>query len=196
MNLLKNFWRAVFKPLALINDYKNNPKPLLSVLVVAITCLFNAVAAPLAYQLFNHGAYEAGFSIGMSLQILAVSIVSFLLSCLLFRLLAMQFKKQVKFVQILSTWGISFLPTLLCIAAVEASEAGFYLFMGNMGLSLVFSTFLILLLAWKIILFFMELGVVLGLKGRQTAWAVVIAAVVYVILMIVSFNLGLKVPML
>ena len=196
MVLHNDFWHAIFRPLPLMAEYKNRPRMTLSVVIVTLVCVLNTVAAPIANVIANGGSYVGSFSVWERLGVLAVSLGSFMVACLLFWLLAAVFHKNVEFKEIVSTWGISFIPNILCIAAVEASEAGYYLFMGNAWLGLILCTFLVLLLAWKAIYFFMETGVTLGLKGGQTVGAVVITGIVYVIIMWAGFRLGVKVPIL
>lgn len=196
MNIIKDIWRVAFSPLPLYSEYKNTPRFAPAALVTAFTCALSDVAAPLANLLANSGKIGSGFTLPTMLPALSASVVSVLISCLVFRLLAAIYKKPVTFRQIFSTWGLSFLPTILAIVLAEGSEAAFYLFIGNAWLGLLVCTLLVLVLAWKAIFFFMELNVVLGLKGSQIAAAVLMTAAAYILLIIMCFNMGLKVPVL
>lgn len=195
--VIHDLWRAVINPLALMKEYREKARVLPAVLTVLAACALNAAAAPAAYWLSGGAhAYARHFTAWDISAVFLASALSAAVSCLLFRLLAAVFRKPARFKTIFATWGVSFFPTMLAVILVEASEAWFTLFIGNAWLGMLLFTLLLMLLAWKAILFFMELGVVLGLKGNQTAWAVLITAVIYAAIMFVGFHIGIKTPML
>jgi hypothetical protein len=193
MRFFKDLGSAFVKPLPLILEYRDKPRILLPAVVSGACCLANTVMPAIAGGLAGTGN---GFSVWQGAAAFLVSAASLLISCLVFLLLARLYKKDAGLRQIFSTWGLSYLPTLLCIAAVEFSESFFYAFMAAEWPGIVLCTFLILLLAWKTILYFIELNVVLGLKSAQTAVSAVITFVVYALVLFASMRLGLKVPML
>lgn len=196
MKIWQDFRLAMAKPMVFMIEYGKNPKLMLSALIAGVTCVFSAAAGPLANALLGEPGIVMHYTWGQGLLVFAISACSVGLTCLVFKLLAAIYKKDVSLKQIAATWGVNLIPTLIVIAIVQASEAGFYLFMIHTWLSVLLCTLLVLLMAWKIIFFFMELRLVLELKGRQTVWATVITAAAYFIIIGISARQGLVVPVL
>lgn len=196
MNPIKELERALLTPLPLFAAHKKQPRMGLATVLTAFTALLNASAGWILGRLAYGGQYGQTLAPGRFLLLLALSLGGFGAACLLMAGLSAIFKKKIGPRQIFSTWALSLIPTALCIVVTEVSEAFFLLFVGRFWLGLGLSLALIMLLAWKAILFFMELQVVLELTPRQTVLAALITAPVYMLILMASLRLGLKVPML
>lgn len=196
MSVFRDAFEAIRSPLNIILKYKSSGKILFSLLTILLTSVLNGVAAPIVYYAVFGNVFVVSLEPHSIIIMFCMCIATYFISCGAFRLMALLFKKDVSFLQIFSTWGFSYIPTLLCAVFVNITEIAFYYFMGNTVLLLLGNTLLIMLLIWKAIFYFIELNVVLGIKGSKAVIATFAIGLIFLAVMSLGFRLGLKVPAL
>ncbi len=196
MSIFKDVFEAIGSPLNIIIRYKKSRKILFSLLIMLLTSVLNGIIAPLLYYAFYKNEFVVSLEPQSIIIMFCMCIATYFMSCGAFRLMALLFKKDISFQQIFSTWGFSYIPTLICVVFVNITELGFYYFMCSKLFWLLGNTLLIMLLIWKAIFYFIELNVVLGIKGSKAVIATFAIGLIFLAVMSLGFRLGLKVPAL
>lgn len=196
MSVLSNIFRAVFSPLEVVKRQAVEGRLQASVLIVLAAAVAGAFLTPSAYYLANKNKYEISLNLGSMLIMLFTGVLTWMAVCLLFWLLSVLFKKQAGFIEIMSTWGLSYIPNLLCIIAYCILQSGFDLYIGSGFAGIIINTFFIMLLVWKAIYFFMEMKLVVRTNGQELLISIIISGIIFVLLMAAGFSVGIEVPML
>ncbi len=196
MKVTAVLYKAIFDPLAVISSDHVKGRISASVLTVIATALFGSVIAPVVYFYENVGQYENNLNIENLIICFTVSIATWLAVCLLFWFFSVAFKKKIEFRQVVSTWGLSYIPNFLCVIL-------FYLLLicpeinsGSRFSTFIVSTLFIMLLVWKAIYYFMFMRVVMGTTLFEILAVTAISSVVFIFLSILGFRIGIQVPML
>lgn len=98
--------------------------------------------------------------------------------------------------QYLNTWGLTYIPTLVCAIVVSFVENFFYLFWGNALLGLVFNLVFCGILIWKTVLYAIFLRDVAGLRGKRFWGAFAACGALILIMAFANMATGLKTPIL
>lgn len=196
MNTLKILYNSIFSPLKVINRKEAEGKLLASFIIVLITALFGSVIAPTMYYLTFKHRYDLTFSPSTNLFMFCVSILTWLAVCTVFWLISIFLKKEVSFKQIVSTWGLSYTPNLLCIAAYNALLLKSNAFIGSSIAAFIINTFFIMVLIWKVIYYFMEMKYVMKATAFELFIITIITGIAFLALMAIGGVVGIQVPML
>lgn len=193
INILYN---AIFAPLGVFNRDNIKGRLQASCFTVIITAFLGSVIAPLVYFYRYKDRYEISLDISGMLIGLTVSIATWLLICASFWLLSKAFNKELGFGQIASTWGLSYIPNLLCIILYNLLLIKPEINNGSGLAAFIISTLFIMLLVWKAIFYFMLMRFVLDTTLREISVITAVSAVVFTILIMIGFKVGVQVPML
>lgn len=194
--MLNVLYKLIFAPLGVFNRDNVKGRLQASVAAVLVTAILESVVAPVVYFYVNRDRYEINLDIGSMFIRLAVSIITWLAVCALFWLSAKAFNKGLSYRQVVSTWGLSYIPNLLCVLLYNLlliipkanNGSGFAAF--------IICTLFIMFLVWKAIYYFMLMRFVIDTTLREIIVITTISAVMFVILIIIGFKVGIQVPML
>ena len=189
-------YKAVAAPLGVFKREEMKGRLGASQAVVLTTAVLGTVIMPALNYYINKSKYEISLDIGGILMALAVSILTWLAVCTLFWLLSKGFNKALKFGQVASIWGLSYIPNFLCIILY-----GLLSFMpginnGTGFTAFVISALFITFLVWKVIYFFMMMRFVMDTTLRQLIVTTVVSAFMFTGLMYIGFRAGIQVPIL
>ena len=194
--MLNVLYKAVFNPLDVFSPKETKGSLGSSVLTVLAASLLGSVAGPLAYYYMNRQTYAIDLDIAGMFAGLAVSLITPLAVCVLFYIMAKAFKKEVGLRQVVSLWGLSYIPNFLCVVL-------YYLLMLFPGIyiesglaAFILSVLFIGFLVWKAIFYFMFLKCVLNVTLREFIIITVVSAAVFTLLMMAGMKAGVQVPML
>lgn len=168
--------KAAWSPLTVMDQEHTTEKQIASVLVVLMTA-----------------GLTAFLSADMYLWVIGVG--TWAIACGCIWLVSRIFRKGIEFRQVSATWGLTYFPNLICVAANYFLATNRHL-MELPVLSFLTQTLLIMLLVWKSILYFMEMRCVLQVTGKELTIGTVIVGIVFLPVMMIGFILGLQVPML
>lgn len=194
--MLNVLYKSIFAPLGVFNRDNVKGRLQASCVTVIITALFGSVIAPVIYFYMYKNRYEINMDIGRIFIGLTVSITTWVCVCALFWLLSKAFNKGIGFGLIASTWGLSYIPNFLCIILYNLLLIKPMIYNESSFIAFIISTFFIVFLVWKAIFYFMLMRFVLNTTLREISVITAISAVVFVILIIIGFNVGIQVPML
>lgn len=171
---------------------RNNP---IAWVFAALTILMVAVFDPMISYLVQT---TPRLPPGIPLMLLhtAEGAVTYLALCTAFWLICKLFKSTATLGMFIRSWGISYIPTLLCAVVVSLAETYFYLFWNNSLWGLLLNIVFVGILAWKTILYVLFLHTVAGLTGRRLIGAFFACAPVILLLAWVNAAMGLKTPIL
>ncbi|MEL7660816.1 YIP1 family protein [Acetobacterium wieringae] len=96
----------------------------------------------------------------------------------------------------LRTWGLTYIPTIICGITVVLVEVYFTLFWNNSIWGFMLNIVLVGILIWKTILYVVFLKEVAGLDGKKLAGAFVLCGIGILILAFINMIMGLKTPIL
>lgn len=193
--MLYALYKSIFAPLEVINRNEVKGRLSASVVTVLTTAVLGSVIAPIIYFYANKSRYDITLDIGGMFIGLSVSIVTWLAVCTLLWLLSKAFKKGLEFGQVASTWGLSYIPNLLCIVLYSLLLNIPKIYNSSDALTFVFSTVFIILLVWKAIYYFMFLRYVMDTSLGEFVAITAVSAVVFATLIILGSKAGIQVPM-
>lgn len=196
MDMFKVLFKSIVAPLGVIN--KDNIKGRLqaSIFTVFMTAFLGSVIAPILYFFANRNKYEISLHIGSMFIGLSVSIVTWLAVCALLWLLAKVFNKGIGFGQMTATWGLSYIPNLLCVVLYNLLFIIPEINNGSGFSTFIISSFFIMFLVWKAIYYFMLMRFVINTTLGEFSVITAVSAVVFTVLMVIGFAVGIQVPML
>ncbi|MFD1175269.1 hypothetical protein ACFQ3W_03005 [Paenibacillus puldeungensis] len=168
--------KAAWSPLSVMDQEHTPEKQLASLLVVLMTAGLTAF-------------------LSADLYLLVAGVGTWAIACGCIWLVSRIFRKGIGFRQVSTTWGLTYLPNLICVAANYFLATNRHLTELPV-LSFLIQTLLIMLLVWKAILYFIEMRCVLQVTGTELTIGTVIVGIVFLPVMMVGFILGLQVPML
>lgn len=161
---------------------------------VAATILVITILHPLL-GLWINGFRRAVLSAD-TLRLIVSGIASYVAMCAGLYFVCRALGSAAPFRVFLNTWGLTYLPTLVCAITVSLAENLFFLFWGNallgMAVNLLFGGVLI----WKTILYIIFLRDVAGLRKTKFWTAFIVCGVLVCILAFADMAFGLNVPVL
>ncbi|NTV89701.1 MAG: hypothetical protein HGA22_04975 [Clostridiales bacterium] len=191
---------GIFKPVEILKDEtggcERKQKLSAALLVFAVTAFMGAVLMPVVFYLASGDRYEVELNVSNIILAFGVALLSELAAVALFFVLSAFFQKGAGFGRIVSTWGYSCIPNLICMIAWCMIGFGAFNFFSNQLVGFLINTFFIMLLVWKAIFYFMEMKYVLKVSVRELIIMTVIVAAVYVPVMMAGFAAGIQIPVL
>ena len=145
-------------------------------LLVTITIIITTVFEP-ALRMFSTPEYHIDV-LGM-VKISVYGFISYFLICLSMWLICKCLGSKTVLSAYIKTWGISFIPNVICALTVTVTEIYFY------GI-----------LIWKIVLYVIFLREIAGLQRVKLAVAFFVIAVLIAVLAALNGYVGLKTPIL
>jgi hypothetical protein len=189
-------YKAIFDPLSIFNQKQLRGTFFSSVIIVAITALAGSVIGPAASYYANKTMYKAAFNFSQMFLSTAVSILTPFIAYMFFYLMAKALKKKITFKNVISVWGLSYIPNFLCIVLYFLLIIFPGILTGSAFSAFIIGTFFIAFLVWKAILYFMFLKCVLDVTVKQFIIFTAAAAILFALLMMVGIKAGVQVPML
>jgi hypothetical protein len=193
--MISVIWNAIVSPMDVIGqrDVKHRPEAALATVLLA--AVLGAVAVPVASRLASAQAGTPTDIGGMAL-VFVVSVATWLAVGGALRLVAMALHMDIRFKQLTSVWGLSYLPNILCLILYTIALAAPALWRGNDVSSFAFATLFILCLAWKAIYYFMVVRLVFQASLAEFLVMTAFLGVVFAALALLGAQLGIQVPML
>lgn len=186
--------KSVFTPLEVINTDHFRGRMQASAASVLLTAVFGSVIAPLVYYYTNNSRYDISLNAGGMVLGVCLTIITWLAVCAMFWLLSKAFKKEIKFGRVVSTWGLSYIPNLLCIILYSLLLNIPAIYNTSGFLTFIFSTLFIILLVWKAIYYFMFLRFVIDTTLGEFLIITAVSAIVFAALILLGSTAGLQVP--
>lgn len=187
--------KSIFTPLEVINRNQVKGRFQASIVTVLVTAILGSVIAPVVCFYTNKNRYDVNLDIGGMFIGLSVSIITWLVVCALFWLLSKAYKKEIGFGQVASTWGLSYIPNLLCIVLYNLLLIIPEINNGSGLSAFVLSTLFVIFLVWKAIYYFMFLRFVINITLGEFLVITAVSTIVFLVLIIIGFNVGIQVPM-
>jgi hypothetical protein len=186
------FAEAVNRPADAFKRRSGNLSWIFVVVAVLIVTVFD--------QVINYYANAQNFDVSIDvLKMILLSgagIATYLAAGLLLGGICRAFGSRTALPVYIRTWGITYIPTIICALAVSLAETYFYLFWNNSIWGMVLSIAFVAILVWKIILYVIFLREVADLKGKRLAGAFIVCGIAILALAYADMRIGLKTPML
>jgi hypothetical protein len=189
-------FQSIFAPLRVFNRGFVKSRIQTSIVTVIITALVGSVVAPVIYFYTYRSRYEIHMDISSMFLGLTVSIITWLATCTLFWILSKAFNKGIGFGQVASTWGLSYIPNFLCVILYNLLLIKPEIYNGSGFSSFIISSLFIMFLIWKSIYYFMFMRFMLNTTLLEIIVITAVSALLFGILMIIGFKVGIQVPML
>lgn len=177
-------------PHKLAGEYKENKDWKPAVILVVLTGFI--------FLIFGFTAF--GFNVTSIFELLGMSVLvvaTYFTACLAFYIAALATGRRIRYNEIVSTWGFSYLPTFAVFLYIMLS----HLLFANLKLSpssviiVISMSILVLLFIWKVIFYFVELIAVMGENPAGIIIASIILGVLFVLYYAFSaYILGFKIP--
>jgi hypothetical protein len=168
----------------------------LSWIFVIITILVVTIFDPIIRYLVNGTSFNVTFGTGKLLLLWTLGCSTYLTICFVFWIVCKVFGSKTSFTSYFRSWGISYLPTLICAVLVALAETFFYLFWNNSVLGMILNILFVAILIWKCTLYIIFLHEVAQLKGKKMAGAFIVCGLFILILAFINMSIGLKTPIL
>jgi len=194
--MISILYKSIFTPLGVVNRDNAKGKLQASVVIVFVTAILGSLIAPVVCFYVNRNIYEIHLEIGSMFIALAVSIITWFAVCALFWLLSKAFKKGLGFRQVASTWGLSYIPNFLCVVLYNLLVILPGINNGSGFSAFIISSLFIMFLVWKAIYYFMLMRFVINTTLGEFIVITAISTLVFTVLMIIGFKVGIQVPML
>lgn len=167
-----------------------------SVITVLSTAVLGTVLLPVAYYFAHRNRYELTLDAVGILVALCVSVLTWIVVCLLFRVLSKAFHNGLDFRQTVSVWGLSYIPNFLCVLLYGILKVVPGVRIASGFAAFIVSALFILLLVWKAIYYFMFLRFVMDTTLKEFLITVAASAIVFGGLIWAGSLAGIQVPML
>ncbi len=162
--------------------------------LVILTILVNSVLEPLL-QYISDKEHDT-FDLPKTALTVVLSIATYLAINVVIWLAGKCFGSRTSFMNYTKTWGLTYVPTLLCSIVVAITEAYFYLFWNSVVWGMVFNIVFVGILLWKTILYIIYLREVAELKRGNLVGAFILIGFFILILAAVNGYFGIKTPVL
>lgn len=193
MNVL---FQSIFSPLGVFhNNYVKN-RLQISLVIILITVVSETIIAPIAYYYTYRSRYEIQLDIRSMFINLLLVVIIWSVVCINFWMFSKVFRKKISFGQIVSIWGLSFIPNVFCIILYNLLLIKPEIYNGSGFSTFIISSFFILFLVWKAIYYFMFMRSVLNTSLHEIVIITVVSAILFALLMMLEFRLGIQVPIL
>jgi len=163
-------------------------------ILAAVAILINTVFEPLLTWYVSSGHHIPDFF--PMLRKTLYGCASYLSICAVLWVVCRCFGSSTPFINYLQTWGLTFIPNILCSFAVAFSETYFTVFWNNSIWGMLLSIVFFGILIWKTMLYIVFLREVAELKGGRMMGAFAAAGVGIILLAILNGYAGLKTPVL
>lgn len=189
-------WQAIAAPLRVFSREETKGKLAASVGVVTVAALLGSVGIPAVISTVRHAPEKPALDPSGVLLAFGASVLSWLIVCLLFWALSCAFRNGLRFRQVLSVWGFSYVPNALCVLLYGGLQ-----FLPNARVPSGIAAFLIgaaflFLLVWKAIYYFLFLRCTMNVSLRELVLTALSSAVVFAALLWAGALAGIQVPML
>lgn len=196
MNTIKILAKAASSPLDVIKHEKVEERLRTSIILLLCNAALGSIIMPVIYYLNFKDKYVITLDTGNMVKMFCISILTVILACLSFSVISSAFKKKVSLKEIAASWGLSYIPNIICLALYTLTQIVSYNFISNSVVSFIVNTIFIMLLIWKVIFYFIEISVVLKLNGAEFFIATVGIGLIFIALMLIGFSVGIQVPVL
>lgn len=189
MNLLLE---AVNRPADAFKRQHNKLSWIFVIAAIIIVTIFD----PVLSFILNYPNYQLSGDIVKIIELFMAGILTYLLVCAAFWIICRALGSKTGLSRYIRTWGISYIPTLICALVVILTERFFYIFWNDTIWGMLVSVVFVGILIWKAILYVIFLYEVAGLRGYRMAIAFILCGVVNLALAVINGYLGLKSPIL
>jgi len=139
---------------------------------------------------------QPGFDFRQALLLVLAGVATYGAICTAFWVVGRIFGSPASWQTHLRTWGITYIPTLLCALLVAITENYFFLFWNSLFWSLFFSIAFVGLLIWKTVLYVLYFREVAQLRRGRLVGALVLGGLAILLLTLLDVTLALKTPIL
>ena len=168
----------------------------LSWILVITAVLIVAVFDQMINFYVNAGNFDVAIDVFKMIWISGAGIATYLAAGLLLWAVCKAFGSKTNLRVYLGTWGITYIPTIICALAVSFAETYFYVFWNNSIWGMLLSIAFVAILIWKIVLYVIFLREVADLKGKKLAGAFILCGIALLALAAADMRIGLKTPIL
>lgn len=165
-------------------------------LLVLLTILVVTVFDPIINYFANKSNFNVAIDVVKMLWLSLLGCISYLAICSTFWIICKVFGSETPFTSYFRSWGISYIPTLICAVCVALAETFFYLFWNNSIFAMVLSIVFVAISIWKCILYILFLREVAQLKGKRMACAFIVCGLIILVLAFLNMYVGLKTPIM
>lgn len=162
--------------------------------LVIVTIITNTIFEPILRLYAGSTPTELDFP--HMLMTTLYGLCTYIILCGLFWLVCKAFGSKADFSDYISTWGMTYFPTLLCSIVVAITEVFFYLFWNSLIWGMLFNILFVGILVWKLVLYILYLKEIAGLKRGKMIGAFAIIGVMILLLAMMNGYIGLKTPIL
>ena len=189
-------WQAIAAPHHVFSREETKGKLAASVGVVTVAALLGSVGIPAVISAVRYVPEKPILNPVSMLLAFGASVLSWLIVCLLFWALSCAFRNGLRFRQVLSVWGFSYVPNALCVLLYGGLQ-----FLPNARVTSGIAAFLVgaaflFLLVWKAIYYYLFLRCTMNVCLRELVLTVLSSAVVFAALLWAGALAGIQVPML
>jgi hypothetical protein len=185
------------KPHVFIARYKKSRKWLPALIIVLLTAFMSIPFGLIPYFLAIEGVTLKKQIVDLVVNFIVV-IVSYFAACGVLKITALIRKKKTTYLEILSSWGFSYIPDLLFLVFLLLT----HLFLpkeikifATAPVSIILVAILVSLLIWKLIFFFIELRIVLEENFAGIIISSVIIFIFFIIYYVIAaYAIGYKIP--
>lgn len=161
-------------------------------ITIAVVTVFDAVMN----YLVNGKDYPVEINIINLLFLAGLGVATYLGICCIFWGIGKLFGSQTMLFVYTQTWGLTYIPTMICGVTVVFVETNFTLFWNNSIWGLLINIVFVGILIWKTILYMVFLKEVAGLSGKKLIGAFLLCGIGILILAFLNLSVGLKTPIL
>jgi hypothetical protein len=196
MPILKYIYRSIFSPMDVMDREYSQGKLATSFFIVILTAAAMSFLTDISYYLTFRDKYDLSFNLKTTFIVFCAGILTWLVACAALWALSAFFRKAVGIRQILSTWGFSYIPNLICILAYNALLVKPFLLPNNGMSTFLLKTFFIMLLIWKALYYLIEMKCVIKTTVFELLIMTIVNGIVFMVLMALGGLAGLQIPML
>ena len=168
----------------------------LSWVIVGMTIAVVTVFDTVMNYLVNGKDYPVDIDSVRLLLLAGLGVATYLGICFIFWSVGKLFGSQTRLFVYIQTWGLTYIPTMICGVTVVLVEAYFTLFWNNSMWGLLLNIVFVGILIWKTILYAVFLKMVAGLSGKKLIGAFLLCGIGILILAFLNISVGLKTPIL
>jgi len=168
----------------------------LSWTLVALTIGMVVILDPVLRMMADITGVNPGINVIQMIALSAAGVATYCAICTAFWAIAKIFGSPVPWQTYIRTWGITYIPTLLCALIVAFTENYFFLFWNSPFWSLFFSIAFVGILIWKTILYILFFMEVAQLSRGKLVGALVLGGIAIVLLASINMSIALKTPIL
>jgi len=196
MNIIKNLYMSITSPVKVMSQEESEGRLTASFLTVIACALAGSVIAPVAYYLAFRHKYDLSLQLHSILITFGASILTWIAASAVLWGLSSVFKKGLGLRQILSTWGFSYTPNLICIIAYNLILLKSSILSDSNVTVFFINTFFIMLLVWKALYYFIEMRHVIKTTVPELFIITVISGLSFALLMAAGGAVGIEIPMI